>query len=163
MSVGFRLTDMGSGGPYMLPPGGECAWLCAAQGSTPLSNPTCTAHVTVTWRSCDHIKGVVCGHCLVTLSFTINETLKWLSLLPILMQESSSISRPSLFPSLWSRMVSVDVKHRVYWLTTSVRGLHGLLTSSCRVTQSTRKVKVERNGRHTPSHFVTWRMTSNHH
>ena len=34
-------------------------------------------------------KVVVCGHCLVTLPLTINETLKWLSLLPILMQESS--------------------------------------------------------------------------
>ena len=33
-------------------------------------------------------KVVVCGHCLVTLSLTINETLKWLSSLPILMQES---------------------------------------------------------------------------
>ena len=31
---------------------------------------------------------VVCGHCLVTLSFTINETLKWLSSLPVLMHES---------------------------------------------------------------------------
>ena len=31
---------------------------------------------------------VVCGHCLVTLSFTIDETLKWLSSLPILMQKS---------------------------------------------------------------------------
>ena len=31
---------------------------------------------------------VVCGHCLLTLSLTINETLKWLSSLPILMQES---------------------------------------------------------------------------
>ena len=31
---------------------------------------------------------VVCGHCLVTLSLTINETLKWLSSLPISMQES---------------------------------------------------------------------------
>ena len=30
---------------------------------------------------------VVCGHCLVTLSPTITETLKWLSSLPILMQE----------------------------------------------------------------------------
>ena len=30
-------------------------------------------------------KVVVCGHCLVTLSLTINETLKWLSSLPILM------------------------------------------------------------------------------
>ena len=28
------------------------------------------------------------GHCLVTLSLTINETLKWLSSLPIVMQES---------------------------------------------------------------------------
>ena len=33
-------------------------------------------------------KVVVCVHCLVTLSLTINETLKWLSLLPILMHES---------------------------------------------------------------------------
>ena len=33
-------------------------------------------------------KVVVCGHCLVTLSITINETLKWLSSLPILMPES---------------------------------------------------------------------------
>ena len=33
-------------------------------------------------------KVVVCGHCLVTLSLTINETLKWLSSLTISMQES---------------------------------------------------------------------------
>ena len=33
-------------------------------------------------------KVVVCGHGLVTLSLTFNEMLKWLSLLPILMQES---------------------------------------------------------------------------
>ena len=34
-------------------------------------------------------KVVVCGHSLVvTLSLTIDETLKWLSSLPILMQES---------------------------------------------------------------------------
>ena len=33
-------------------------------------------------------KVMVCGHCLVTLSLTINETLKWLSSLPILMQKS---------------------------------------------------------------------------
>ena len=33
-------------------------------------------------------KVVVCGHRLVTLSLTINETLKWLSSLPVLMQES---------------------------------------------------------------------------
>ena len=30
----------------------------------------------------------VCGHCLVTLFLTIYDTLKWLSSLPILMQES---------------------------------------------------------------------------
>ena len=33
-------------------------------------------------------KVVICGHGLVTLSLTINETLKWLSSLPTLMQES---------------------------------------------------------------------------
>ena len=33
-------------------------------------------------------KIVVCGHCLVPLSLTINEILKWLSSLPILMQKS---------------------------------------------------------------------------
>ena len=33
-------------------------------------------------------KVVVCGYCLVTLSLTINETLKWLSSLPTLMQKS---------------------------------------------------------------------------
>ena len=33
-------------------------------------------------------KVVVCGHCLVALSLTVNETLKWLSSLPFLMQES---------------------------------------------------------------------------
>ena len=32
------------------------------------------------------IKAVVCGRCLVTLSLTVNETLKWLLSLPILMQ-----------------------------------------------------------------------------
>ena len=55
----------------------------------------------------------------MTLSLTINETLKWLSLLPILMQESfwgdtvvilSSLF-PHLRPSLISLMVSVAVKH----------------------------------------------------
>ena len=33
------------------------------------------------------LKVVVCGHCLVTLSLTIHETLKWLSSLPTLRQE----------------------------------------------------------------------------
>ena len=33
-------------------------------------------------------KVVVCGHSLVTLSLTINETLKWLSSLPILIHEA---------------------------------------------------------------------------
>ena len=69
-------------------------------------------------------------HCLVTLSLTINETLKWLSSLPILMQESfwwwqcSDRYIISLFPhlhnpfpsSLISLAVFVDVKHYVYCL-----------------------------------------------
>ena len=38
--------------------------------------------------SCLFKNVVICGHCLVTLSLTINETLKWLTSLPILMQES---------------------------------------------------------------------------
>ena len=77
-------------------------------------------------------KVVVCRHSFVTLSLTVNETLKWLSLLPILMQESfwwwqcSDRYIISLFPhlhtlspppsplSLVSLMVSVDVKHHVY-------------------------------------------------
>ena len=33
------------------------------------------------WLSFLFKKAVVCGHCLVTLSLTINETLKWLSLI----------------------------------------------------------------------------------
>ena len=71
---------------------------------------------------------MVCGHCLVTLSFTINETLKWPSSLSTLMQESfwwcSDRYIISLFPhhhtpsplppSLISLVVSVDVKHHVY-------------------------------------------------
>ena len=80
-------------------------------------------------------KVVVCGNCLATLSLTINETLKWLSSLPILMQESFwwlqcrdkyiiSLYPPPLPPppppfssSLISLMVSVDVKHHVYLLS----------------------------------------------
>ena len=96
---------------------------------------------------------MVCGHCLVTLALTITETLKWLSSLPILMQESFwwwqcsdryIISPPPppppypptpFSPSLISLTVSVDVKHHVYllsvWITVSVHvqnwqcGLHG--------------------------------------
>ena len=79
-------------------------------------------------------KFVVCGHCLATLSLTVNETLKRLSSQSILMQKSgdgvatgiiiislsphlhtSSLSPFS--PSLISLMVSVDVEHHVYLLT----------------------------------------------
>ena len=71
---------------------------------------------------------VVCGHCLVTLSLKINETLTWLSSLPILMQGSfwwwqfsdryiiSPPPFPPFSPSLISLVVSVDVKHHVYLL-----------------------------------------------
>ena len=71
-------------------------------------------------------KVVVFGHGLVTLSLTVNKTLKRLSLLPISMQVSFwwwqcsdryIISpSPSFSPSLISLMVSVDVKHHVYLL-----------------------------------------------
>ena len=73
---------------------------------------------------------VVCGHCLVTLSLTINETLKSPSSLPIVMQEPSwwwqcsdryiiSLFRhlhTPFSPSLISLVVSVDVNHHVYLL-----------------------------------------------
>ena len=65
----------------------------------------------------------------MSLSLTINETLKWLSSLPILMQESFWRSRridryiislfphlPSFSPSLINLMASVDVKLDVYLL-----------------------------------------------
>ena len=82
-------------------------------------------------------KIVVCGHCLVILSLTINETLKWLSSLLILMQESfwwwqrsdrynynlllppPPYPLPLFSPSLISLVVSVDVKHHVCLLTYS--------------------------------------------
>ena len=69
----------------------------------------------------------------MTLSLAINETLKWLSSLPILMQESDGDSvvigiynlplppppypLSPFSPSLISLMVSLDVKHHVYLLT----------------------------------------------
>ena len=76
-------------------------------------------------------KVLVCGYCLVTFALTINETLKWLSSLPILMQKSfwwwqcsdryiiSLFSHlhtpfPSFSLSLISLMVSVDVECHVY-------------------------------------------------
>ena len=77
-------------------------------------------------------KVVVCGHCPVTLSITSTETLKWLSSLPTLMQESFwwrqcsdryiiSVFTPTFkplppfSPSLISLRVSVDVKQHVYY------------------------------------------------
>ena len=61
-----------------------------------------------------------------TLSLTINETLKWLSSLPILMQESFwwwqcsdryLIPPPPPSASLISHVASVDIKHHVYLIT----------------------------------------------
>ena len=80
----------------------------------------------------------VCGHCLVTLSLTINDTLKWLSSLPILSHSGGdSVAIISLFPHLHTPfsssvirlMVSVEVKHHVY-LPTSLqqRCLHTTIT-----------------------------------
>ena len=51
----------------------------------------------------------------MTLSLTVNETLKQLSSLPILMQKSYPLL--PFTPSLISLMVSVDGKHHVYLLT----------------------------------------------
>ena len=89
------------------------------------------------------LKVVVCGHCLVTPSLTINEILKWLSWLPILMQKSFWWWRcsdryiffplppppyhlPSFSPSLISLTVSVDVKHHVYLLMKKGASFDGL-------------------------------------
>ena len=108
---------------------------------------TCKLYV-LTGMLAQHTRGNLCvqlyiqkGCGLWTLSCDCpsfpTETLKWLSSLPILMQESfwwwqcsdgynlppsSPTSIPSsLFsPSLISVMVSVDVKHHVYLLTTSI-------------------------------------------
>ena len=83
------------------------------------------------------VKVVVCGRCLVTLSLTINETLKWLSSLPTLIHKSfwwwqcsdrytispppphhhphpTSIPPSPFSPSLINLTVSVNVEHRVY-------------------------------------------------
>ena len=70
-------------------------------------------------------KVMVCGHCLVTLSLTINETLKWHSSLPIIMQKSfwrwqcsdSYIISPPPPPPSISLIVFVDVKQHVHLLT----------------------------------------------
>ena len=109
-----------------------------------ISNTTLLPHFGSPFSS----KAVVCGHCLVTLSLTINETLKWLASLPLLTQESFWWRKcsdryiislfpppqpphphtpppphpphpPPFSPSLISLMVSVDVKHHVYLLTPS--------------------------------------------
>ena len=75
---------------------------------------------------------MVCGQWLVTLSLTINKTLKWLSLLPTLMQESfwwrqcsdryiiSLYLHPFLPISLLSHMVSVDITHHINYLYTYI-------------------------------------------
>ena len=57
-------------------------------GLAAVSRTTETESVRIRFGSPFSSKIVVCGHCLVTLSLTVNETLKWLSSLPILMQES---------------------------------------------------------------------------
>ena len=99
---------------------------------------------------------MVCGHCLVTLSLATNKTLKCLSLLPILMQESFwwwqcsdryiiSLS-PHLhtpFPpfslSLISHTVSADIKHHVYLLSL----FRHLMTSNARYRDSVLAICVE--------------------
>ena len=71
------------------------------------------------WLSFLFKKVVVCGHCLWLCPSLPTETLKWLSLLPILMQESfwwwQCSDRYIIFLSPHLQ-VSVDVKHHVYLL-----------------------------------------------
>ena len=57
-----------------------------AQGISPLCHKM---FITVIEHSFGSPFSVVCGHCLVILSFTINQTLKWLSMLPILLMQES--------------------------------------------------------------------------
>ena len=59
-------------------PGGKALGFCWSRGTS----------VRIRFGSPFSSKVVVWGHCLVTLSLTINETSKWLSSLPTLMQES---------------------------------------------------------------------------
>ena len=94
---------------------------------------------------------VVYGHCLVTLLLTINETLKWLSSLPILMQESfwwwqcsdryTSVIPPPPFsvPNkpdgfLWtlSTMFTYPADKAMQWITTFQYSL-GVVTGSVSV------------------------------
>ena len=101
---------------------------------------------------------MVCGHCLVTLSLTINETLKCLSSLPVLMQESfwwgQCSDRYIIFPhtpypsfsSSLSLMVSVDVKQHCTGIVEPVGRrvcdceggifMSGLSVSRCRGSQT---------------------------
>ena len=53
-------------------------------------------------------KAVVSGHSPVTLSLTINETLKWLSSLPILMQESAPYRLSGL---VWTLLKTENIEN----------------------------------------------------
>ena len=108
----------------------------------------------------------------MTLSLTVMKHLKWLSSLPILMQKSFRWGQPrsdryivSLFPhlhtsfppfspSLISLMVSVDVKHHVYLLTSFVHLLR-IISLRISVTYKSRLLILhERSGPRSVSHIV---------
>ena len=67
--------------------GGGWVYGCGERGRLYTYRYTVTTRMTsaLRWAA---TRVVVCGHCAVTLSLTINETLKWLSSLPILTQET---------------------------------------------------------------------------
>ena len=94
----------------------------------------------------------------MTLPLTINETLKWFSSLPILMQESFwwwqcsnryiislfplfQYPLPPFSPSIISFMVSVDIKHHVYlvWDWLGVLGVRSDRLQRCPTTPGLRK------------------------
>ena len=68
----------------------ELSEVCSGEQTFAQLRTGFTTVVSVDTDDCDYVpyNGYFCGHCLMTLSLTINETLKWPSSLPILMQES---------------------------------------------------------------------------
>ena len=60
-------------------------WHSRCESVWPSGKASRGTSVRIRFGSPFYSKIVACGHCLATLSFTINETLKWLSSLPILM------------------------------------------------------------------------------
>ena len=118
-------------------------------------------------------KLVVCGRCLVTLSLTINETLTWLSLMPVFKQKSfwwwqcsdrciippSPCPLPPIFLSLISLMVFVDVKNHVYLLTSTNTYKRTYIYAHTRTHTHTLTVTHIHTFTHTQTHKCTYTHT----